>query len=58
MVVADLLGRLSWNALPQDFVTAVGALSMVGALIVIAGAFTYFKKWKWFYREWLTTMDF
>jgi cytochrome o ubiquinol oxidase subunit 1 len=57
MVVADLLGRLSWNALPQDFVTAGGALSMVGALIVIAGALTYFKKWKWFYREWLTTQD-
>jgi cytochrome o ubiquinol oxidase subunit 1 len=43
--------------LPQDIVTAGGALSMVGALILLAGLLTYFKRWKWLYKEWLTTQD-
>ena len=30
---------------------------MVVAGIVIFGLITYFKKWQWLWREWLTTVD-
>jgi cytochrome o ubiquinol oxidase subunit 1 len=52
-----MLGRLSWQALPHDAVTAGGALSMVAALLGVAAFMTYKKRWGWLYREWLTTVD-
>jgi cytochrome o ubiquinol oxidase subunit 1 len=57
MVFASLLGKLNTHALPQDAVTAGGAFSMLAALIGIAVLLTYTKRWKWLYREWLTTTD-
>src|SRR5689334_1875193 len=54
---ADLLGKLSFDALPKDLVTAGGAASMVLALVFIAGLLTYKRRWTWFYKEWLTTTD-
>jgi cytochrome o ubiquinol oxidase subunit 1 len=54
---ADILGKLSFNALPHDLVTAGGALSMVFALLFLAGLLTYKKRWTWLYKEWLTTTD-
>ncbi|HVX57303.1 MAG TPA: cbb3-type cytochrome c oxidase subunit I, partial [Candidatus Saccharimonadales bacterium] len=54
---AGLLGRLTIHAIPTDPITLGGALSMVGALVLAALALTYFKRWKWLWREWLTTLD-
>lgn len=30
---------------------------MIGAAILVVALLTYFKRWKWLYREWLTTLD-
>jgi cytochrome o ubiquinol oxidase subunit 1 len=54
---ADILGKLSTNALPKDLITAGGAASMVAALVLIGGLLTYKKRWGWLYKEWLTTTD-
>jgi cytochrome o ubiquinol oxidase subunit 1 len=54
---ADLLGKLNFDALPKDFVSAGGAASMVFALITLAGLLTYKKRWSWLYSEWLTSTD-
>jgi cytochrome o ubiquinol oxidase subunit I len=54
---ADLLGRLTLSAIPKDPITLGGALSMIGALVLAAVALTYFKRWKWLWKEWLTTLD-
>jgi cytochrome o ubiquinol oxidase subunit 1 len=54
---ADLLGKLSFNDLPKDIITAGGATSIVMTLIFITGVLTYKKRWGWLYREWLTTTD-
>lgn len=52
-----IFGRLT----PQDFVheplMAGAGVAMVGALVLAVAAVTYFKKWKWLWKNWLTTLD-
>jgi cytochrome o ubiquinol oxidase subunit 1 len=52
-----LLGRLDWHAFNHGPVELIGIASMLGGLLTAAAALTYFKKWKWLWREWLTTVD-
>ena len=52
-----LLGRLTLNAIPSDTVTRGGALLVVLAPLGLAALLTYKKKWKWLYKNWLTTLD-
>lgn len=54
---ANLLGRLTIHAIPTDPITLGGVVSMVGAALLIVIALTYFKRWKWLWREWLTSLD-
>ena len=52
-----MLGRLSWDALPSDLVTLGAAVGMVaGGLLLVAGL-TYFRKWGWLWKNWLTSLD-
>jgi len=54
---ANLLGKLSLDEIPKDIPTLGAGVSIVlGGLAVIA-LLTYFKKWQWLWREWLTTLD-
>ncbi len=55
----NLLGKLSWNAIPFD-----NAIVMIGAggfmllvSLIIIGSITYLRKWKWLWQEWLTSVD-
>lgn len=57
MLFADLLGRLSWQALPHDPITSGGALMVVLGGLGAVAAVTYFKKWTWLWKEWLTSLD-
>ncbi|MET1032928.1 MAG: cytochrome o ubiquinol oxidase subunit I [Candidatus Saccharimonadales bacterium] len=34
-----------------------GQISMIMIALGIAAAITYFKKWRWLWKEWLTTLD-
>lgn len=53
-----LLGRLTLkSALPPNLIALGGALSLVGILIGLILLVTYLKKWKWLYKNWLTTVD-
>jgi cytochrome o ubiquinol oxidase subunit 1 len=52
-----MLGRLNLDAFPSDPVTIGGAISMVLAGLAIVGALTYFKRWTWLWKEWLTSLD-
>ncbi len=53
-----MLGRLTLDAIPFHEPIIMGA---VGAMILggigIAAALTYFRKWKWLWSEWLTSVD-
>ena len=54
---AGLLGKLTLSAFPTDAMTAGAALSIIAGGMIVVIALTYFKKWKWLWREWLTTLD-
>lgn len=53
----NLLGRLNLDAIWQGPVTAIGQLTVLLSGIAIVGLLFYFKRWKWLWREWLTTVD-
>lgn len=50
-------GRLSLDALPDNAVTIGGVIGGTLALLVIAAGLTYFKKWQWLWKNWLTSLD-
>lgn len=52
-----MLGRLTFDALPKDLVTIGGVITMLlGGLVVIC-LLTYFRRWKWLWKEWMTSLD-
>lgn len=53
----NLLGRFDLSYLPHDPVTLGAAIGMPLTLVLIAAAITYFKKWTYLWREWITTLD-
>ena len=57
MLFGNLLGKLSWDAIPRDAVTLGGVIPMVGAVTLIVGYLTYTRRWKWLWDNWLTSLD-
>lgn len=57
LLAFSLLGKLSWSQVPHDPITAFGASLIVLVPIVIALFLTLTHRWKWLYKEWLTTQD-
>jgi len=53
-----LLGKLTLEAIPyhEPILIATFAGSALGGLVVLA-LMTYYKKWGWLWREWLTSVD-
>lgn len=54
---SGLLGRLSLDYLPTDMATIGAAISIPVILIGLAALLTYLKRWKWLWREWITTTN-
>ena len=53
-----LFGKLTWNAIPfHEPVAMGGVMGMVLGGLGVLLAITYFKKWGYLYREWLTSVD-
>lgn len=52
-----MLGKLNLDAFQNGPIVLFGQISMVGALLVVIGLLFYFKRWRWLYKEWLTTVD-
>lgn len=43
---------------PLDDKLLVGAtISMFATVLLVVGLLTYFKRWKWLWKEWLTSLD-
>ena len=56
-VAFALLGRLSWDQFPTDAITRGGAAAIVLGVLFVLGIITYLHRWKWLWKEWLTTQD-
>ena len=52
-----LLGRLTLSALQHDPIELGGVASMGLAIAAIVFVLFYFKRWKWLWKEWLTSLD-
>jgi len=52
-----LLGRLTWQDFVHEPIMAGAGFAMLGGLLAIIIALTYFKKWKWLWKNWLTSLD-
>ncbi len=52
-----LLGRMSLDYLPTEPATIGAAIGMPAALLLTAMTITYFKKWTWLWKNWITTLD-
>lgn len=45
------------NPFHHGVIIGFGQISMVMILLGIVAGVTYFKKWRWLWKEWLTTLD-
>lgn len=52
-----MFGLLGFDDLPHDPIMWGGALSVIVGGFAFVALITYLKRWKWLYREWLTTLD-
>lgn len=53
-----MLGKLSWEVIPtsEPIIMVVLGFVMLGAIAVL-GVITYFGKWGWLWKNWVTTTD-
>lgn len=51
------LGRLTPDAIQHGFVIAGAQATFILTGLAVVAALTYFKRWKWLYKEWLTSLD-
>jgi len=52
-----MFGKLSLHAIPHDPIAAGGAASMVLGALTVMLVLTYFKRWTWLWKEWITSLD-
>lgn len=58
MTVAGIFGRLTWsNLFPSVLVTQTAVVSMGLGLVAVVALVTYLRRWRWLWKEWLTTVD-
>ena len=54
----NLLGRLSWTAIPFDQPIIMGATAFMGLLVAgVLGWVTRRRAWGYLWREWITSVD-
>lgn len=56
-IMANFLGRLNFDSLPDDPVTIGGAAMMTLTGLLVVSLVTYTKRWKWLWQEWFTSLD-
>jgi len=52
-----MLGRLTWEDFQHGLIETGGQLGLIFGGLLIVGLLFYFKRWKWLWREWLTSLD-
>lgn len=57
MQMSNIFGRLNWQALVHDWIELTAGLSMVLGAIAFLVILTYFNRWTWLWKEWITSVD-
>ena len=58
MSTSLIFGNLTWGAIPWSNTLVMTVLAVVAVIgFSILAAITYYKKWGYLWREWLTTVD-
>lgn len=57
LLLGNLLGRLNLEAFQHDKVAMGGVIGMTLGTLAAIALLTYTKRWKWLWREWITTVD-
>ena len=52
-----IFGDLTWSDLPHVWYTVGGTASILAIGVAIAAVLTYYKRWTWLWKEWLTSTD-
>jgi cytochrome o ubiquinol oxidase subunit I len=52
-----MFGKLTLDAFIHGPIETGAQVVVVLSMITVIGLLTYFKRWKWLYTEWLTTVD-
>lgn len=52
-----MLGRLTLEAFQKSPIEMGAGIGMIAGGLVVVAALFYFKRWKWLWREWLTSLD-
>lgn len=52
-----VFGRLKLSDFVHDPIMAGAGFAMAGALVLAVIGLTYFKKWGWLWRNWITSLD-
>lgn len=52
-----MFGNLTLAAFQHNWIVTGAQLTMVGAVLAVAGLLTYLKRWRWLWTEWLTSLD-
>jgi cytochrome o ubiquinol oxidase subunit 1 len=52
-----MLGKLNLDAFVNGPIVLMGQLSMVFGALTVVILLTYTKRWKWLWKEWLTSLD-
>jgi cytochrome o ubiquinol oxidase subunit 1 len=56
-IFANILGKLSLDALPQETVTLGAGIGMTLGALGLVALVTYLKRWTWLWKEWITSLD-
>lgn len=57
MDLSWLIGRMSLEYLPKEPATLAAAVGMPLLALAAVGVITYFKKWRWLWKEWICSLD-
>ncbi len=57
MIEANLLGLLNIDSFRHDLIQNIGVAIMSLSVIFVILGLTYFKKWRWLFKEWLSSLD-
>jgi len=52
-----MFGRLTLEAFQKSPIEMGAGMGMVGGALLAVAALFYFKRWKWLWKEWITTLD-